>query len=316
MKFNVKNNHQGANSAADLFTPQLPVSERAKPVQFVAGIKPRQPQLPGAVALVGAGPGDADLLTVKALRCIESADVIFYDRLVSEDIRALFPTSTPAIYVGKAKDRHAIAQQELNTLLVDAAQLGLRVCRLKGGDPFVFGRGGEEMLELKAAGIAVEIVPGITSGAGATAYAGIPLTHRGVTQGVSFVTAHGEQKLNANWQSLAASGHTLVFYMGLSSAQLIADSLTAAGLASNTPAAIIERGCTQSQRVFTASLHAMPALVERHAIESPALIVVGEVVELRDQMQWWPPVAPELPTHNNLAAKNPTQVSPWKELSA
>ncbi|UTA46883.1 uroporphyrinogen-III C-methyltransferase [Simiduia sp. 21SJ11W-1] len=293
---------------AKVFTANTAPVAVSKPVQIVAGIKPRRPELPGVVALVGAGPGDADLLTIKALRAIESADVIFYDRLVSEDIRALFPRQTPAIYVGKAKDRHAIAQQDLNALLVDAAQLGLRVCRLKGGDPFVFGRGGEEMLELKAAGISVEIVPGITSGAGATAYAGIPLTHRGITQGVSFVTAHGEQSLNANWRALAASGHTLVFYMGLASAQMIASELLGAGLASNTPAAIIERGCTRAQRVFSASLAQMPQLVARHAIESPALIVVGDVVDLRSQLQWWPQAEP--------AAVTPNSVSPWKELSA
>lgn len=255
-------------------------------MQFLAGIKPRALNREGRVSLVGAGPGDADLLTVKAMRILAQADIIFYDRLVSEDIRSLFPAATPAIYVGKAKDRHSIPQQDLNALLVETAQLGLHVCRLKGGDAFVFGRGGEEMLELKGAGISVEVVPGITAGAGATAYAGIPLTHRGLAQGVSFVTAQGEKELHINWQALATSRHTLVFYMGLASARMIAESLMVAGLACTTPVAIIEKGCSVQQRVFTATLLELPGLVELHSIESPALIVVGEVVRLREQLQW------------------------------
>ena len=262
--------------------------EATPPVNFLAGIKPRRPALAGCVALVGAGPGDADLLTVKALQWIKNSDVIFYDRLVSEEIRALFPSHVAAIYVGKAKSRHTVSQEALNSLLVRAAQQGLQVCRLKGGDPFVFGRGGEEMLELKAASVPVEVVPGITSGAGATAYAGIPLTHRGLTQGVSFVTAHGETDLHANWSALASSGHTLVFYMGLGSAELIAEKLVAAGLSVETPTAIIERGCTRAQRVLRASLRDMPALAHAENVTSPALIVVGQVVSLRDQLQWWP----------------------------
>lgn len=256
-------------------------------VQFLAGIKPRLSRAIGHVSLVGAGPGDADLLTMKAVKCLNAADIIFYDRLVSEEIRALFPRDTPAIYVGKAKDRHSIPQNELNSLLVETASLGLHVCRLKGGDAFVFGRGGEEMLELKKAGISVDVVPGITSGAGATAYAGIPLTHRGLTQGVSFVTAHGEKTLHTNWDALAHSGHTLVFYMGLGSAQLIQDELLAAGMVANKPVALIERGCSASQRVVTGTLTGLAALVAEHQIESPALIVVGDVVCLRDQLAWF-----------------------------
>lgn len=281
---------------------------------FLAAIRPRVAGNAGCVSLVGAGPGDAGLLTLKALRAIEAADVVFYDRLVSEDIRALIPASTPSVYVGKAVDRHAIPQHQLNALLVQTASLGLNVCRLKGGDVFVFGRGGEEMLELKAAGIAVQVVPGITAGIGATAYAGIPLTHRGLTQGVSFVTAHGEKSLNLNWQSLAQSGHTLVFYMGLSEAQVIADRLQAGGMAAHMPAAIIEKGCSSAQRVFCAPLSAMPALVTAHRIASPALIVVGQVVQLREQLQWLAemPAGADVYTEQASAISNNT----FKKLSA
>ncbi|MBB3167701.1 uroporphyrinogen-III C-methyltransferase [Simiduia aestuariiviva] len=257
-----------------------------EPIQIIAAIKPKQPAVAPRVDLVGAGPGDPELLTLKAINALHSADVIFYDRLVSAEIRATFPAGTAAIYVGKAKRRHSVPQENLNQLLVAAAQQGLRVCRLKGGDPFVFGRGGEEMLALKAAGIEVAVVPGITSGAGATAYAGIPLTHRGLTQGVTFVTAQGEQELRANWHSLASGGHTLVFYMGLTTASVIAESLQRAGLSGQTPAAIIERGCTEEQRIFCADLSEMPDLIPTHNIESPALIVVGDVVRLRDQLAW------------------------------
>lgn len=301
----------------------MPASSSTR-TQFLARLKPRNTAAVGRVSLVGAGPGDADLLTVKALRCIQQADIIFYDRLVSEDIRTLFPSSTPAIYVGKAKDRHSIPQQDLNALLVETAQLGLHVCRLKGGDAFVFGRGGEEMLELKQAGIEVDVVPGITAGAGATAYAGIPLTHRGLAQGVSFVTAHGEKELLINWQSLASSGHTLVFYMGLGSANLIATELVASGLSADTPAAIIEKGCSAQQRVFTASLAQLPSLVVDHNIESPALIVVGEVVRLRDQLQWLEQMSAqaaqdlyaEVATPVAVSAISNYQDSQWKKLSA
>ena len=288
-------------------------------VQFLAGIKPRQPRALGHVSLVGAGPGDADLLTVKALRTLQQADVIFYDRLVSEDIRALFPRQTPAIYVGKAKDRHSIPQQELNALLVETAALGLHVCRLKGGDAFVFGRGGEEMLELKQAGISVDVVPGITAGAGATAYAGIPLTHRGLTQGVSFVTAHGEKELNTHWPALVQSGHTLVFYMGLASASTIESALQSAGMSASKPVAIIERGCSAAQRVITGELSELAQLVADNAIESPALIVVGDVVSLREQLAWFEAGTPGNAAHcyrevaSPFLTTNPTQ---WNKLSA
>lgn len=241
----------------------------------------------GKVSLVGAGPGDPDLLTVKALRSIEQADVILYDKLVSQPIRALFPASTPAFYVGKAKNCHSIPQEQLNELLLDKATQGFDICRLKGGDAFVFGRGGEEMLHLKQAGIEVELVPGITAAAGCTSYAGIPLTHRGVAQGCTFVTGHAEGELNINWSALAQLHHTLVFYMGLSTVGLIQENLVAHKLDGCTPVALIENGCCAEQRVIRGELHQLADLAIDQQVQSPALIVVGEVVNLAKQLEWF-----------------------------
>ena len=239
----------------------------------------------GKVWLVGAGPGDAELLTLKALRAINAADVIFYDYLVSEEIRSLFPKNIPAFYVGKAKNQHSIAQEDLNQLLVNQAQLGLTVCRIKGGDPFVFGRGGEELLELRTAGIEAEVIPGITSASGCSTYADIPLTHRGLSQGCTFVTGHAEKSLDVNWDALAQLKHTLVFYMGLTRADEISAKLLAGGLAADTPVAIIENGCRKDQRNIISSLSEFPADVIREQVQSPALIIVGEVVRMREKLQ-------------------------------
>lgn len=239
----------------------------------------------GKVWLVGAGPGDAELLTVKALRAINTADVIFYDYLVSADIRALFPKNIPAHYVGKAKNQHSIAQEDLNQLLVKQAQLGLTVCRIKGGDPFVFGRGGEELLELRTAGIEAEVIPGITSASGCSTYADIPLTHRGLSQGCTFVTGHAEKSLDVNWDALAQLNHTLVFYMGLTRADEISTKLLAGGLAADTPVAIIENGCRKDQRDIVSTLNEFPAAVIREQVQSPALIIVGEVVRMKEKLQ-------------------------------
>ncbi|WP_394205037.1 uroporphyrinogen-III C-methyltransferase [Shewanella waksmanii] len=241
----------------------------------------------GSVSLVGAGPGDPELLTVKALRCIQQADLIIYDRLVSEEICALFPSTTPTLYVGKAKNHHSVEQSRINELLVEKALQGKHICRLKGGDAFVFGRGGEEVMSLKQQGIAVEIIPGITAAAGCTAYAGIPLTHRGVSQGCTFVTAHAETDLQINWHGLALLNHTLVFYMGLSKSQMISTQLQAAGLDSQTPVALIERGCTTDQRLIQGKLAQLPELVVQHQLQSPTLIVVGKVVDLAEQLSWF-----------------------------
>lgn len=239
----------------------------------------------GKVWLVGAGPGDADLLTVKALRAINSADIIFYDQLVSEEICALFPKNTPALYVGKVKNNHSIPQEDLNQLLVNQAQLGLNVCRIKGGDPFVFGRGGEELLELRKAGVEAEVVPGITSASGCSTYADIPLTHRGIAQGCTFVTGHAEKTLDVNWNALAQLNHTLVFYMGLTRAGDISANLLAGGLAADTPVAIIENGCRKDQRNIISDLQNFPEAVLREQVKSPALIIVGQVVSLKAQLQ-------------------------------
>lgn len=260
---------------------------KLNPILSKDGVVLKQGAALGKVWLVGAGPGDPDLLTLKALRAIEQADVILYDNLVSQKIRDLFPVKTPAFYVGKKKDSHSVAQHELNELLVVKASQGLRVCRLKGGDAFVFGRGGEEMLRLKQSGIEVELVPGITAAAGCSSYAGIPLTHRGVSQGCTFVTAHAEKELDINWGSLAGLGHTLVFYMGLSKAAMISEKLVFAGLSENTPAALIENGCCPQQRVITGQLHQLAEMVEREQVQSPALIIVGSVVNLADQLSWF-----------------------------
>jgi len=248
---------------------------------------------PGRATLVGAGPGDPDLLTVKALRTIQTADLILFDRLVSEEIKALFPPSTPAIYVGKAKGLHSIPQDQLTDLLLAKTRQGLHVCRLKGGDSFIFGRGGEEMLVLKQAGIDVAVVPGITSASGCSSYAGIPLTHRGLSQGCTFVTAHGEEELKINWHSLAQSQHTLVFYMGLSRAEMISHSLQAAGMSRETPAALIENGCRSNQRVVTGVVGDLANMAVREQVKSPALILVGDVVSLSGDLSWFDPMALE-----------------------
>lgn len=242
---------------------------------------------PGQVSLVGAGPGDPELLTVKALKIIQNSDFILYDRLVSKEIIELFPEKTPAMYVGKQKSNHSIPQDDLNDLLVAKALQGLNICRLKGGDSFIFGRGGEEMLKLKSAGIEVEVVPGITAASGCTSYSGIPLTHRGISQGCTMVTAHGEKELNLNWEHLAKVDHTLVFYMGLSKSQMISDQLQHHGMSASTPVALIENGCCPQQRVVRGQLQKLPQLAERENVQSPALIVVGEVVNLADELAWY-----------------------------
>ncbi len=241
----------------------------------------------GAVWLVGAGPGDADLLTVKAVKAIQQADVIFFDFLISEEILALLPSETEKVCVGKRKGYHSLSQDEINELLFKYAKQGKDICRLKGGDAFVFGRGGEEMQFLMQRGVQVELVPGITSGMGATSYAGIPVTHRGVSQGCTFITAHAEKELNVDWQALAQLKHTLVFYMGLSKASLISGSLMVNGLSKCTPVALIENGCRQNQRVITGQLDELALLSKRHQVKSPALIVVGETVNLSSQLSWF-----------------------------
>lgn len=235
----------------------------------------------GAVWLVGAGPGDAELLTVKALRLIEQAQVVVYDRLVSAEILALAPAQALCIDVGKTPGFHAMSQEQINQLLVDLARAGMQVIRLKGGDPFVFGRGGEEMICLQQAGIACYVVPGITAATGCAAATGIPLTHRNMAQSVRFITGHGRDgKPQLDWQSLQDARQTLVFYMGLTWSEALSQQLIAHGRAAATPVAIVERGTRPDQRVMITSLGEMTGCVAREKPQSPSLLIVGEVVSL------------------------------------
>ena len=241
----------------------------------------------GKVWLVGAGPGDADLLTVKALSAINSADIIFYDQLVSEEICALFPKNTPALYVGKVKNNHSIPQEDLNQLLISQAQSGLTVCRIKGGDPFVFGRGGEELLELRKAGIEAEVIPGITSASGCSTYANIPLTHRGLSQGCTFVTGHAEKTLDVNWNALAQLNHTLVFYMAAKNITDLAELLLRYTRRAQTPLAVIEQATTVHQQVHITSLQNCAEDFKNKQFSSPSLVIVGDVVNLHKQFNWF-----------------------------
>ncbi|KIP65538.1 uroporphyrinogen-III C-methyltransferase [Vibrio jasicida] len=240
----------------------------------------------GFVSLVGAGPGDPDLLTVKGLKAIQAAEVVVYDRLVSKDILELAHASAEMIYVGKKLDFHCVPQDQINQILVQKAQEGKRVVRLKGGDSFIFGRGGEELEELAEFGIKYEVVPGITAAAGATAYAGIPLTHRDHAQSVQFITGHVQKDgREIEWRSLAQSNNTLVFYMGLKQSGHIMDKLITHGLDPEMSCAIIENGTRPEQRVFQGKLNELSSMAE-HAV-SPALIVVGSVTQLHNKLDWF-----------------------------
>lgn len=237
----------------------------------------------GSVALVGVGPGDPDLLTLRALRTMQDADVVVYDRLIGDGILDYVRRDAERIFVGKTKGRHTVPQDQINRMLIDRARAGQRVVRLKGGDPFVFGRGGEELDALRAAGIATEIVPGITAATGCAAAARIPLTHREHASAVTFVTGHGaDGEAHLDWRSLAALKHTLVVYMGLSTAGAVASRLIDHGKDPDTPAAIVENGTRPNQRVVIGSLAELGTLVTQHAIAGPALIVVGTVAGLAD----------------------------------
>lgn len=243
--------------------------------------------------LVGAGPGDPDLLTVKALRLIQQAEVIVYDRLVSQAILGLIPAGTKRIYVGKANGHHHMDQDAINELLVSLAKSGRTVTRLKGGDPFTFGRGSEEARYLIQRGIDYEVVPGITAAAACTAYAGIPLTHRGLSREVKLVAGHckANQPLDLDWDKLAQSEATLVFYMGLANAGELQHGLIRGGLAPATPAAIVENGTLPEQRVLLTTLDELQATIARERVSSPALLVVGEVVSLAGELSWFKPQA-------------------------
>ena len=241
----------------------------------------------GKVWLVGAGPGDPDLLTIKALRLMQQTDVVIHDRLVSQSIMDLIPAATRRIYVGKARSEHAVPQEDINQLLVTEARAGHNVLRLKGGDPFIFGRGGEEIQELAEAGISFEVVPGITAASGCAAYAGIPLTHRDYAQSVRFITGHLKNDgVNLHWPELMDPLQTLVFYMGLVGLQAICEQLMTHGRDPQTPVALIEKGTTPQQRVIIATLATISDKVQAEKVSAPTLTIIGDVVQLHDKLRW------------------------------
>ena len=242
-------------------------------------LAPENASSPGKVWLVGAGPGDVELLTVKALRLLQRADVVVYDRLVSEAVVAEVASSALCIDVGKQPGHHGLKQAQINQLLVDLAASGRNVVRLKGGDPFIFGRGGEEMVSLQQANIVCEVVPGTTAAVGCAAASGIPLTHRDCAQSLRFITGHGrsgEPQLDA--AALTATNQTLVFYMGLSWSSVISARLREYGRSEATPVAIIENGTRRDQRVLITTLAGLPDTVEQQKPVSPSLLIVGDVV--------------------------------------
>jgi uroporphyrin-III C-methyltransferase len=252
----------------------------------------------GIVHLVGAGPGDPELLTLKAARLLQQADVCVYDHLVSTDVLRLVRAGAKLIYAGKEKSNHALGQDEINALLVGLAREGRRVLRLKGGDPFIFGRGGEEMQFLAAHEVPFEVVPGVTSASGASAYAGIPLTHRDHAQACIFVTGHlKDGTCSLDWDLLARRNQTVVIYMGMGQIEEICRSLKAHGLPADWPAAAIERATTPTQRVVTGTLTTLPGRAAHAALKPPALIVVGEVVKLRGELGWFDTESARLITH-------------------
>ncbi|MEC6741179.1 siroheme synthase CysG [Acinetobacter baumannii] len=241
----------------------------------------------GEVYLVGAGPGDPELITLKALRLMQQADVVIYDRLVSALILELCRRDATKIYVGKARSNHSVPQEGINALLVDYAKKGKRVCRLKGGDPFIFGRGGEEIQELFQAGVPFQVVPGITAASGCSAYAGIPLTHRDYAQSVRFLTGHlKEGSPELPWNELVYENQTLVLYMGLVGLERICEQLIAHGQRPDMPVALISKGTTPEQKVVVGSLADIASKVTEHQIHAPTLTIIGEVVRLREQLQW------------------------------
>lgn len=244
--------------------------------------------LPGKVCLIGAGPGDPELLTLRAARLIREADVIVFDHLVSEAILDLSPPSAARIYAGKERGAHTLPQEELNLLLVHLAQQNKRVVRLKGGDPYTFGRGGEEVEILFEHGIPFEVIPGITAAAGVAAYAGIPLTHRDYAQACVFVTGHlKDGSMNLDWPGLARPRQTVVIYMGLHGLPVLCQKMIEHGLPSDWPAAIVQQGTTPHQRTVTGTLATLPELAHSARLKAPTLIIVGEVVKLRDKLAWF-----------------------------
>ena len=242
----------------------------------------------GEVYLIGGGPGDPDLLTFKAIRLMQQADIVLYDRLVSKPVLNLVRRDATRIYVGKTAGDHPVTQENINQKMVDYALAGNRVVRLKGGDPFIFGRGGEELETLAEQGIPFQVVPGITAASGCASYAGIPLTHRDHAQSVRFIAGHHRSgKLELNWNELAQPNQTLVFYMGLNGLETICEQLKKHGLASDMPVALIEKGTSDRQRVFTGNLDTLPNIVRTAEAKAPTLIIVGTVVSLHNKLKWF-----------------------------
>ena len=250
----------------------------------------------GMVYLVGAGPGDADLITVKGLRCLRAADVIVYDRLISPALLEEASPHAERVFVGKESGCHTLAQEQINALLIAQARRGRTVVRLKGGDPFLFGRGGEEALALAEAGIPYEIVPGVSSALAVPAYAGIPVTHRNYAAQVTIVTGHESTadgpSASVNWEALAKLEGTLVILMGLANLATISGRLIASGMAPQTPAAVIEQGTLPAQRVVSGALEDIAALVSAAKLRSPAIIVIGAVAALRESLAWFDSLQP------------------------
>jgi uroporphyrin-III C-methyltransferase/precorrin-2 dehydrogenase/sirohydrochlorin ferrochelatase len=249
----------------------------------------------GEVYLVGAGPGDPDLLTFRALRLMQKADVVVYDNLVSKPILDMVRRDAERIYVGKKRDDHTLPQEEINDLLVRLAKEGKRVLRLKGGDPFIFGRGGEEIETLAGHGILFQVVPGITAASGVASYAGIPLTHRDHAQSCIFVTGHlKDGTMNLDWDALARPKQTVVVYMGLHGLDTLCAELIKHGMPHDTPIAIVQQGTTQNQRVVTGTLATLPEISQAAKLQAPTLIIVGGVVTLREKLAWFNPKPDEL----------------------
>ncbi len=240
--------------------------------------------MPSKVYLLGAGPGDPELLTLKAARILKSAQAVVYDNLISDEILKLIPKKAEKIFAGKTKSRHLLKQDEINELLVSLSKKYKNVVRLKGGDPFIFGRGGEEVAALRSAKVAFEVVPGITAAQGCSAAIGMPLTHRDYVSGVHFFTGHGCHDLepDVDWQVLANEDKTLVIYMGLTNIKTIVKRLVEHGMKRSTPAVVVENGTTKKQREFFAKLGELPKLLEKNAVKSPALIIIGKVAGIKN----------------------------------